>query len=263
VTVPQTEPMPAVFIGHGSPMNTLEQNRWTETWAEFGRSIPRPTAILAVSAHWFINATAVTVMDRPKTIHDFFGFPQELFDYQYSAPGAPELAEQVIELVKPTWIGRDVDSWGLDHGTWSVLAHMFPSADIPVIQLSLDATKPADYHVELGAALDPLRQQGVLILGSGNVVHNLGAMSIGADPTDWNIAYDTAGKALMTERPGDIVELVDHQAHPLAAPTPDHLLPLFYVAGAAKAAGSTAEVLNDGYLAGTLSMTSYVVPAAA
>jgi 4,5-DOPA dioxygenase extradiol len=254
--------LPAVFVGHGSPMNALETNRWTSAWRAFGESIPRPRAILAVSAHWYVNATAVTAMERPTTIHDFYGFPPELFALGYPAPGDPELAGRVIELLDPTWVGSDVDSWGIDHGTWSVLVHMFPDADIPVVQLSIDATKPAEYHVQVGAGLAPLRREGVLVLGSGNVVHNLRLVEWDQPEgaTDWNVEFDTAATALMAERPGDIAELTAHRYHSLAAPTPDHLLPLFYVAGVAAADGVQAETLVEGYAMGSLSMTGYVVP---
>jgi 4,5-DOPA dioxygenase extradiol len=257
--------MPAIFVGHGSPMNTLEHNRYTEAWHEFGRTAPRPRAILAVSAHWYINATAVTAMELPKTIHDFFGFPDELFAYQYPAPGSPELADEVAELVAPTWVGRDIDSWGLDHGTWSVLAHMYPDADIPVVQLSVDGSKPPEYHVELGRALEPLRRRGVLVVASGNVVHNLRRIQWN-DPEgafDWAIDFDETARRIMGTDPGAIASLFDHPHFALAAPTPDHLLPLFYVAGMAAAAGTTTSVLEGGYAMGSLSMTSHVLAAAA
>ena len=258
-----TEPdlMPAGFFGHGSPMNTLEHNRYTDAWRHFGACVPRPRAVLVISAHWYTNATAVTAMGQPRTIHDFYGFPDELFAFDYPAPGAPEIADLVVEAVKPRWAGLDVDSWGLDHGTWSVLAHMFPDADIPVLQLSINALQPLDYHLDIGARLAPLRQQGVLIIGSGNVVHNLQriAWDQPAGGFDWNQRFDAAATTLMSDRPGDILELAEHDDYEFAVPTPDHFIPLLHVAALAAASGQRPDVLIDGYTYGSLSMTSYTL----
>lgn len=255
-----TTTMPAVFVGHGSPMNTLDHNRYTEAWHDFGRSIPTPTAILAISAHWYVNATAVTAMAQPRTIHDFGGFPQALHEVQYPAPGSPELASRVADLL-PTDVYLDESQWGLDHGTWSILVHMFPEADVPVVQLSIDANKSFDEHLALGAALAPLRDEGVLVFSSGNVVHNLRAIDWGApgEGAAWAHEVDDAGRALMTSAPERIGELAAHEHFLRAAPTPDHFIPLLYTAGLASAAGTTADVLVGGYDFGSLSMTSYVV----
>jgi 4,5-DOPA dioxygenase extradiol len=251
--------MPAVFLGHGTPMNALEHNRYTDAWREIGASMPRPRAILAVSAHWFVNATAVTVMARPKTIHDFFGFPQALFDVQYPAPGLPELAEEVADAVHPEYVGTDHDSWGLDHGTWSVLVHAFPDADIPVVQLSINAQKPPDYHFELGARMAKLRERGVLLLGSGNVVHNLRAIDWRSPDAgmDWARRFDEHAREVMTACPADAAALVAHRDYAMSAP--EHFLPLLYVAGFAAATGDNAQVLVDGYAFGSLSMACYTI----
>lgn len=253
--------MPAAFIGHGSPMNALETNRYTEAWQALGRAVPKPRAILVVSAHWFINATAVTAMPRPRTIHDFYGFPQELFDVAYPAPGLPELAAEISDIVEPTWVGADLDSWGIDHGTWSVLVHAFPDADIPVVQLSINADKGLDYHLELGAKLAPLRRSGVLVVGSGNVVHNLGGMNPGLAESgyDWAQRFDEEAKLRMATDPTEVARLDGHRDFHNAVPTPDHFLPLLYLAGLAGAAGGGTDVLIDGYAYGSLSMTAYTL----
>ena len=255
--------MPAAFFGHGNPMNALDHNRYTEAWRQFGASVPRPRAILIVSAHWFVNASALTAMSEPRTIHDFYGFPQALFDVRYPAPGAPELAAEIADVVQPVWVGADTDSWGLDHGTWSVLVHAFPEADVPVVQLSINATKPLEYHLNLGARLAPLRATGVLIAGSGNVVHNLGRI----DPTmpdrgtTWAQRFDEQAQQLMTSDPGEIGRLEESTDYRMAVPSTDHFIPLLYLAGLAAEAGETAQTMVDGYALGSLSMTSYTLDA--
>lgn len=256
-----TSIMPAVFLGHGSPTNALEDNGYTRTWQQLGKSLPRPRALLVVSAHWFIGATAVTAMAQPRTIHDFYGFPKALFDFDYPAPGLPELAGEIAEIAKPHWVGADHDQWGLDHGTWSVLAHMFPKADIPVVQLSINALKPLDYHLELASKLDALRHQGVMILSSGNVVHNLRLVQWErADfGTDWAQRFDDAVAAQLMDAPADILKTTEHPDYLKAVPTPDHFLPLLYTAGLAAASGQAVKPLLRGYAMGALSMSGYGV----
>src|SRR3954454_6525665 len=261
--------MPAAFIGQGSPMNALERNRYTDAWRAFGASVPKPRAVLVVSAHWYIKATAVTAMPRPKTIHDFYGFPPELFVVDYPAPGLPDLYAEIADVVKPTWVGKDVDSWGIDHGAWSVLVHAFPAADVPIVQLSVNAMEPVDDNLDvcakLGANLAPLRDSGVLVLGSGNVVHNLGGMdpSLKDDGYDWAQRFDEDAKAALLEDPANVTVLAGHRDYRTAVPTPDHFLPLMYLAGLAGVSPSDAKVMVDGYAYGSLSMTSYTLDAPA
>lgn len=253
--------LPVLFLGHGSPMNTLEDNGYTRAWRRLGAALPRPRALLVVSAHWYIGATAVTAMARPRTIHDFYGFPPELSAFEYPAPGLPALAGEIVEVVKPHWVGADHDQWGLDHGTWSVLAHLFPGADVPVVQLSINAHKPLDYHLDLAARLHPLRRQGVMIVASGNVVHNLRRVEWNRPEagTDWAHRFDDAVAQLMAEAPDNVLKAVEHPDYALAVPTPDHFIPLLYTAGLAAAAGTGAPALLRGYAMGSLSMSCYGV----
>jgi 4,5-DOPA dioxygenase extradiol len=250
---------PAAFIGHGSPMNALEDNRFTDAWAKFASSFEKPKAILAISAHWFINATVVTSMARPRVIHDFYGFPQELFNFDYPVLGDEKLAQHVGDIVDPVWVGLDDETWGIDHGTWSVLAHMYPDADVPVVQLAIDASKPVGYHIDLGARLAPLRDEGVLILASGNVVHNLRAIDWHSQDRgfDWAQRFDDDARAILMSDPSTLGDLHDSDDYRLAVPTADHFLPLAYLAGLASVSVETPEVFAEGCTMGSLSMTSY------
>ena len=232
-----SERLPAIFLGHGSPMNALGENDWTRAWAALGEELrPRPRAVLAVSAHWYIAATAVTAMPAPRTIHDFGGFPRELFAVRYPAAGDPALAERVQRLLAPLPVEAD-GSWGLDHGTWSVLRHVFPQADVPVVQLSIDETMPPAFHHELGLRLRALRDEGVLLLGSGDVVHNLHAYAWGAhqaQPYDWALRFESRVRERLEA--GEHAALIEYSALGddalLSVPTPEHYLPLLYVLGA-------------------------------
>ena len=226
-------PTPTIFFGHGNPLNAIQQNNYTEAWSAIGESLPRPSAILAVSAHWYLPATLVTAMPEPRTIHDFGGFPPELYRVRYPAAGDRNLAERVQELLKPTPVSLDYE-WGLDHGTWSVLCHVFPKADIPIVQLSIDETQPASFHYELARRLDPLRDEDVLIIGSGNLVHNLHTYAWGrhaAEPFDWATRFENEAKTHMLARnhkPLVAYESLGRDAQ-LSVPTPEHYLPLLYV----------------------------------
>jgi len=255
--------MPALFIGHGSPMNTLELNGFTKGWRGVGKALPRPRAIVVVSAHWFFGATAVTAMEQPRTIHDFYGFPPELFAVEYPAPGAPDVAQEVVDTLAPVWCGLDRDQWGLDHGTWSVLAHMYPEADIPVVQLSINALKPLDYHVDVGRKLAPLRERDILLLASGNVVHNLRRVQWDKPDSafDWAERFDDSARDQLRSNPAEVLKLVDHPDYALAVPTPDHFIPLLYIAGIAAESGEHMEPFLKGYSMGSLSMTCYSVGA--
>ena len=253
--------MPAAFIGHGSPMNTLELNDFTRAWRALGEALPRPRAVLAISAHWFIQATAVTAMAQPRVIHDFYGFPPELFAFDYPAPGSPDVAREIVDVVGREVVGLDHDSWGLDHGTWSVLAHIFPAADIPVVQLSIHAGAPLAYHIDLGARLAPLRERGVFVLASGNVVHNLRRIdwSYGDRGFDWADRFDARVRDVMTSQPDALERVQRHPDHTLAVPTPEHFLPVAYIAGLCSAGGETARPFVEARTLGSLSMTSYLL----
>ena len=249
--------MPAIFFGHGNPLNALQQNQWTESWHTIGTALPRPRAILCISAHWYLPATLVTAMNAPRTIHDFGGFPRELYQVKYPAPGDPELAHRVQEVLAPLRVGMD-NAWGLDHGTWSVLVHVYPDADVPVVQLSIDETQPPAFHFEIGQRLAALRDEGILIMGSGNLVHNLHTYAWGKhspEPYDWAIRFETAAKQLMVS--GVFGPLIDYESLGrdalLAIPTPDHYLPLLYVLGARRE-GDAVTFPVEGVDGGSISM---------
>ncbi|MEP7253881.1 MAG: 4,5-DOPA dioxygenase extradiol [Ginsengibacter sp.] len=253
--------MPVLFIGHGSPMNGIENNQFSEKWKAMAKEIPVPSAVLVVSAHWLSKGTRITAMDFPKTIHDFGGFPQELSDVQYEAPGSPQVARETAELLHSFNAELDHD-WGFDHGTWTVVRHMYPGANIPVLQLSIDYTKPPQYHYELAGELNELRKKGVLIIGSGNMVHNLrmiawDKMNESEYGYDWALQMNNTFKNLISG--GDFKQLINYESlgaeARLAIPTPEHYLPLLYTLGLKKHS-EQLEFFNDKVVAGSLTMTS-------
>jgi 4,5-DOPA dioxygenase extradiol len=252
--------MPAVFIGHGSPGNAIQDNAWTASWRRIAEQMPRPKAVLAVSAHWFIRATAVTAMARPRTIHDFGGFPPEMYELQYPAPGSPELAKEVAALLAPEHVYLDEDQWGLDHGSWAVLTHMYPKADVPVVQLSLNGLATYEHHYALAQRLAPLRDQGVLILASGQIVHNLRMTNLrmGDRGYDWAVRFEEAVTRTMTTDPTSVLSLVEHPDFALASPTPEHFLPLVYLAAQAEKDEPTQAFLRTCTF-GSSSLSSYAV----
>lgn len=256
--------MPVLFVGHGSPMNALEDNDFTRGWKKAVAHLPRPTAILCISAHWLTRGTFVTAMQQPRTIHDFGGFPQALFDAQYPAPGSPDVARQVADTITSVEVGLDHDEWGLDHGTWSILKQMYPDADIPVLQLSIDYYQPGAWHYALAKELSALRKKGVLIIGSGNMVHNLRMVDFSRPDTgyDWAIEMNETFKKHILE--GNHAPLQDYaslgKAASLAIPTPDHYYPLLYILGL-QDKKENVQLFNDQVLMGSLTMTSVMIGA--
>jgi 4,5-DOPA dioxygenase extradiol len=251
--------MPALFIGHGSPMNAVEDNEFSRSWVEVGRSLPRPSAILCISAHWETAGTLVTAMDQPRTIHDFGGFPRALYETVYPAPGSPELAQLIRDTVKKTTVGLD-QGWGLDHGAWSILCRLFPEADIPVVQLSLDRTREPDFHYKLARELRTLRHRGVLIVGSGNLVHNLRLAVFRDEKYDWAVEFDQAVKRLIESRDHDaLIRYRDlGPAARLAVPTNEHYLPLLYVL-AGQGETEPVRFFAEGVTLGSISMRSLLI----
>jgi 4,5-DOPA dioxygenase extradiol len=253
------KPMPAIFFGHGNPMNALRHNRYTDGWAAIAAEIPQPRAVLCVSAHWYIPRTAVTAMPFPPTIHDIGGFPRRLHEFQYPAKGAPQLAREIQDLLAPVAVSSDQE-WGLDHGTWSVLCHVFPQADVPVVQLSIDSSQTAAFHYELGRRLAPLRDEGVLVVGSGNIVHNLACYAWrqpDREPFAWAVRFENRARELMLA--GDAHSLVDYhrlgEDALMSAPTPDHYLPLLYVMGLRRESDRISFPV-EGFDGGAMSMLS-------
>ena len=259
-----TAQMPVLFLGHGSPMNAIEENEFVAGFRNVGKSIPRPNAVLCISAHWETKGTFVTAMEHPKTIHDFGGFPKELFAVEYPAPGSPELARETKSIVSTTEVGLD-DKWGLDHGCWSVVKHLFPKADVPVIQMSIDYSRPAQYHYDLAKELGALRKKGILIIGSGNMVHNLGLIAwdkLNTDNYGFDWAIEASSKMKKFIMDGDHQSLINYQsqgkAFALSIPSPEHYMPLLY-ALALKGNNEKVSLFNDKAVAGSLTMTSVMI----
>ena len=255
-----TEKMPLLFVGHGNPMNAITQNEFTAGWNKIGKSIPKPNAIICISAHWETNGTFVTTMERPRTIHDFYGFPVQLSEVEYNAPGSPYLAGETKKLVTNTAVELD-NNWGLDHGCWSVLMHLFPGADIPVIEMSLDYTKQPKWHYELARELSLFRKKGILIIGSGNIVHNLRMISWqNENGFDWALEANNKFKELITNN--DFSNLINYKnlgaEVQLAVPTPEHFLPLLYILGL-KEETESLSFFNDKTELGSISMTSLII----
>ncbi len=256
------EILPAIFFGHGNPMNALLDNSYTAGWRQIGKQTRKPKAILSISAHWFVPGTGVTISTSPRTIHDFGGFPRELYQVQYPAPGDPGLARRVQEMLNPLPVKLD-SSWGLDHGTWSVLKHVYPNADVPVVQLSIDETQPASFHFEIGRRLAPLRGERILIVGSGNLVHNLHAYAWGRhmpEPYDWAIRFEKEAKEMMVA--GEYKPLIHYESLGpealLSIPTPDHYLPMLYVLGS-RQQGEVITFPIEGVDGGSISMLTVQV----
>jgi 4,5-DOPA dioxygenase extradiol len=249
--------MPVLFIGHGSPMNAIELNEFSQSWIEAGRSVPRPKAILCISAHWETDGTFVTAMEQPRTIHDFYGFPEELFEVQYPAPGSPDLARSIRGIVRKTTVHLD-HGWGLDHGAWTVLCRMYPDVGIPVIQLSLDRSKEPRFHYELGRELRALRDRGVLIIGSGNIVHNLGMMRWQQGGFDWAVEFDGILKELILTKDHDTLYHYTRlgRAADLGVPTNEHFLPLLYIL-ALQQEGEKVSFFAEKVTLGSISMRSF------
>lgn len=258
--LPHSDLMPALFVGHGNPMNAILQNEFTRNWQQLGKELPKPKAILSVSAHWLTNGTYITAMEKPRTIHDFGGFPKQLFEQQYPAPGSPEVAKQVGMVVKTTDV-KDDHQWGLDHGTWSVLLPMYPLAEIPVLQMSIDYTKPPQYHYELAKELQALRSKGIMIMGSGNIVHNLGMVDF-ENKTRYDWAYEFDEKIKNYIDKGDHQSVVQYDKMGsiarMAVPTNEHYLPLMYTLGLQNKRDNIT-YFNDKMDAGSISMRSILI----